>query len=429
MKVLILTAGSQGDIQPFVALAEGLRRDGDDAVVVAPPRFRSLVLSRGVEFVPLDSFDMNRVAEAMLDAHGPHRFLRLASSMGQLANGTLAGVRSAATDIDLVVHHPLIPLGQHLAESLAVPAVAATTIPAYVPTRRFPSPQWAATIRLPGPINMLSYYATRWVIAAPCRREIDHWRTHEAGLARRRGRHDPLKDVFGQAVPVLHAFSRHILPPPDDWPDTAQVTGYWFLPTPDTWQPPDKLARFLAAGPPPVYIGLGSTSLGEPGPLVASVEQAVTRLGIRALVSRGYRGLTGLGHSERMLQIGNVPHDWLFPRVRAVVHHGGVGTGAAALAAGRPQIICPAGVDQPFWGHRMHELGVAPTALPLRSLNAAGLEQALRQVIENPAMTERSAALARDINAEDGVKTAISALHHARSNGSGPWPGAHSAFP
>lgn len=420
MKALILTAGSQGDVQPFVALAERLRQGGDDAVVVAPPRFRSMVVSRGVAFVPLDSFDMTRVATAMLDVHGPRRFLRLASSMGRLANGTLAGVRSAATDIDLVVHHPLIPLGQHLAESLAVPAVAATTVPAYVPTKRFPSPQWATTARFPGPINLLSYHATRWVIAAPCRRETDRWRTHEAGLARRRGRHDPLKDVSGQAVPVLHAFSRHVLPPPDDWPDTARVTGYWFLPTPDTWEPPDKLARFLAAGPPPVYIGLGSTSLGEPGPLVAAVERAVTRLGIRAVVSRGYRGLTGLGSSERALQIGNVPHDWLFRRVRAVVHHGGVGTAAAAVAAGRPQIICPVGVDQPFWGRRMHELGVAPAALPLRSLTARGLEQALRQVIEEPGMTERSAALGHHINAEDGIKTAIFALHQVRSNGRVP---------
>ena len=416
MKALILTAGSQGDIQPFVALAARLRQDGDDAVVVAPPRFRSMAASRGVAFVPLDAFDMTQVAEAMLDVHGPRRFLRLASSMGRLANGTLAGVRSAATDIDLVVHHPLIPLGQHLAESLAVPAVAATPIPAYVPTTRFPSPQWATTARLPGRINLLSYHATRWAIAAPCRRETDRWRAHEAGLPRRRGRHDPLKDVSGRSVPALHAFSRHVLPPPDDWPDTAQVTGYWFLHTPNSWEPPDKLARFLTAGPPPVYFGFGSTSFGQPRPLVTAVEQAVTRLGIRALVSRGYGGLTGLEPSQRVLQIGNVPHDWLFPRVLAVVHHGGAGTAAAAVAAGRPQLICPAGVDQPFWGLRMHELGVAPAPLPLRSLTAAGLERALRQIIEAPGMTERSADLGHHINAEDGTKTAISALHQVLTN-------------
>ncbi|MFG2525313.1 glycosyltransferase [Streptomyces sp. NPDC048527] len=417
MKALILTAGSQGDIQPFVALAARLRQAGDEAVLVAPPRFRSIAASRGVAFVPLESFDMTLVAKAMLDVHGPRRFLRLASSMGRLANGTLAGVRSAATGIDIVVHHPLIPLGQHLAESLAVPAVAATPIPAYVPTARFPSPQWAVMTRLPGPINLLSYHATRWAIAAPCRRETDRWRTHQAGLPRRGGRHDPLKDSTGTAIPVLHAFSRHVLPPPHDWPDTAQVTGYWFLPTPRTWEPPHKLARFLTAGPPPVYFGLGSTSLGEPGPLVAAVQQVVTRLGIRALVSRGYRGLAGLEPSQRVLQIGNVPHDWLFPRVRAVVHHGGAGTAGAAAAAGRPQLICPAGVDQPFWGHRMHELGVAPAPLPLRSLTAKGLEHALRQIIEDPGMTERSADLAHAINAEDGIKTAISALHQVLKEG------------
>lgn len=411
MRTLILTAGSQGDIQPYVALAERLRQGGDDAVVVAPPRFRSMAVSRGVEFVPLDSFDMTRVAEAMLDVHGPRRFLRLASSMGRLANRTLKGVRAAATGIDLVVHHPLIPLGQHLAESLAVPAVAAATIPAYVPTKRFPSPQWATTARLPGPLNLLSYHATRWVIAAPCRRETDRWRTREAGLASRRGRHDPLKDAFGRPVLVLHAYSQHVLPPPDDWPDTARVTGYWFLPTPETWEPPDKLARFLASGPPPVYIGFGSTSFGEPGPVAAAVERAVTNLGVRAIVSRGYRGVCGLAPSEQMLQIGNVPHDWLFQRVSTVVHHGGAGTTAAALATGRPQVICPAGVDQPFWGSRMHQLGVAPAPLPLRSLTAKRLEHALCQAVQEPAMAERSEALGRSINAEDGIKTAISILH------------------
>jgi sterol 3beta-glucosyltransferase len=250
------------------------------------------------------------------------------------------------------------------------------------------------------------------------RRGIDRWRA-EAGLPRRPGRHDPLRSpgidngtgrATSTATPVLHAFSEHVLPRPVDWPSTARVSGYWFLDTPPEWTPPRKLAAFLDAGAPPVYIGFGSMPIDDPGALSALVRETVERVSTRAVIASGYQGLRGLTSSEQVLAIRHAPHDWLFPRMSAVVHHGGAGTTGAAVAAGRPQVICPVGTDQPFWAARMRELGVSAEAPPLHAMTGPALERALRAVLDDRAMQLRAAELGRLVASEDGPGRAVAVL-------------------
>ena len=137
-------------------------------------------------------------------------------------------------------------------------------------------------------------------------------------------------------MPVLHAYSAHVVPRPADWPASAQVTGYWLLPSAPGWTPPRRLAEFLEAGEPVVYLGFGSMPGPDPEGLSAALRTAAGRHGFRAVVASPSPALRRLLPAGRFLVIRQAPHDWLFPRVRAVVHHGGAGTtGAAATAAGR----------------------------------------------------------------------------------------------
>ncbi|MFD0652644.1 glycosyltransferase [Streptomyces malaysiensis] len=149
-----------------------------------------------------------------------------------------------------------------------------------------------------------------------------------------------------------------MVPRPADWPSQVEVVGYWWPARPRDWQPPAELTDFLQAGPPPVFIGFGSMAPGQGERLGELVTAAVARAGVRAVVQAGWAGLTASG--DDILTVGDLPHDWLFPRTAAVVHHAGAGTTAAGLRAGVPAVAVPAMADQPFWAARLHRLGVAP---------------------------------------------------------------------
>lgn len=411
MRVLLFTVGSEGDVRPFVALAGRLRAEGHDPVLAAPALYQGVATAAGVAFEPLD-LDMSEVGGAVAGRHGLRHLLAFARAMGERAGRTLPAAAAAATaggPADLVVHHPVVPIGQHLAELLGVPAVVAALAPALVPTRQFPSPAWPGASRLPAPLNRPSYRAARYLTGAWCRRDIDAWRQTALGLGRRPGRHDPLGD---RSVTVLHAFSPQVVTRPADWPGTAHITGYWLTGHEPAWSPPRRLAGFLDAGDPPVYLGFGSMPVDSPAALAGAVTMTARQTGARFIVHSHNRELTRRlgGHGGEILTVRHVPHAWLFPRTAAVVHHGGAGTTGAAVLAGRPQVIWPFGVDQHFWASRMASLGVAVPARPVRALTGTRLAGAVAQAIGDRSVAERARDLGARVRAEDGLGEAVAHL-------------------
>jgi sterol 3beta-glucosyltransferase len=415
MRALLLTVGSQGDVQPFVALASRLRAAGHEPVLAAPALFGSLAAGHDLPFVPLD-LDLPQLGAALAGRHGLRHLLAFCRFAGRSAPALLPGATAAARlGADLVVHHPALPLGQHLAEFLGVPAVAASPQPALVPTRQFASAAWPC--RIPGGLNRPSYAAARWLAGAWSRPAIDRWRRDVLALPPRRGRHDPLLSPGGLPVPVLHAFSAHVVPRPADWPATAAVIGYWLLRSAPGWSPPRRLAEFVEAGQPVVYLGFGSMPDLDPGRLAAAVMTAADQTGVRAVVASPSPALRRLLPAGRFLVIRQAPHDWLFPRVQAIVHHGGAGTTGAAVTAGRPQVIWPFGVDQHFWARRMARLGVAPPALPVRALTGRTLAAALDRALGDQRLADEAAGLGRLVRAEDGLGAAVAHLERAVPTG------------
>jgi sterol 3beta-glucosyltransferase len=408
MKALLLTVGSQGDVQPFVALAVRLRAGGHEAVLAAPAVFSGLAGAYDVPFVPLE-LDMSQVGDAVAGRYGLRHVMRFCQAMGRRAAAVLPALEAAADGgADVVVHHPVLPLGQHVAEGLDVPAVVGQAMPALVPTREFPSTIWPC--RVPRLLNRPSYRAAGRLTGTWCRRDIDRWRRDVLDLPRRGRRHDPLASAGGTPVTVLHAFSEHVVPRPADWPDTAHVTGYWLLPAPPGWSPPRRLAAFLADGGPVIYVGFGSMPSLDAARLAASITTAAGQHDVRVVVASLDPALRRLLPASRFLVIRNAPHDWLFPQMDAIVHHGGAGTTAAALYAGKPQVIWPFGVDQPFWARRMASLGVAPPAQPVHELTGPALTAALDRALGDQDLARRAAELAALLRAEDGVGEAVSRL-------------------
>ena len=306
------------------------------------------------------------------------------------------------------MHNGQIIAAPHIAEKLGVPAVLALTVPMYVPTREFPWPGQALPSGLPGPLNRATFLGMKGP-AAMFQRTVDRWREQSLGLPRRRGRHDPMRRPDGGRTTVLNAVSRHVVAPPADWPSTVATTGYWFLPAPASALP-RGLAAFLEAGAPPVFIGFGSMAGPNPAATTKTVLAAVAKAGVRAILATGWGGLSTADLPDDVIVVDHVPHDLVLPHVAAVVHHGGAGTTAAAAAAGRGQVICPFVADQPFWGRRMHALGVAPPPIGQHRLTTERLAAAITCAVSDPEIRGNAEVLGTRIRAEHGVAAAATHL-------------------
>ncbi|KAB8191906.1 glycosyltransferase [Nonomuraea phyllanthi] len=419
MKVLILTHGTRGDVQPYAALALALKRAGHDAVLAAPAAMAGLATPHGIAFAPVHDGPNTLVDDPGLrqaietnyrGLRGKKIALRvmrrtkplMAAVFGDMADVVVDGAGQGA---DLVVHAPGVP-GRHLAERLGVPAVLATLQPVWVPTAAFRNPM--LPLPLPRALNRASYLPVRLMLRS-FGGIVDDLR-ERLELPRRRGRHDILRRPDGGPATVLQGFSPHLLPGEPDYPAWVHTTGFWFLPAPPGWTPPAKLAAFLADGPAPVYVGFGSMAGTDPARVGRVVAQAVRLSGVRAVLASGWGGMRVENLPEGVFPLEQAPHDWLFPRMAAIVHHGGSGTTGAALAAGRPQVICPFVADQPFWAARAHAAGIAVPPQPQRRLTPDALAAAIRLAATDPRPAATAADLGSRVRAEDGTGRAVAIL-------------------
>jgi UDP:flavonoid glycosyltransferase YjiC (YdhE family) len=209
---------------------------------------------------------------------------------------------------------------------------------------------------------------------------------------------------------TVMGFSRHVVPPAPDWPRDAALTGYWFLNDEAGWAPSEKLSAFLKGGPAPVYIGFGSMSNGDPLKTLELIVSAVKRSGQRAVIAAGWSDLPTENSPPEVCVVKSAPHHWLFPQVAAVVHHGGAGTTAAGLRAGKPTLIIPHMADQPYWGRRVYELGVGVGPVPRHKLTVETLAAGLDRLARDTRMRDYAATLGEKIRAERGVEAAVAAI-------------------
>jgi len=222
-------------------------------------------------------------------------------------------------------------------------------------------------------------------------------------------------------IPYTYCWSPALIPKPKDWGPHIDISGFFFLNLADEYQPPPDLVAFLAAGPPPIYIGFGSIVVKDPAGLTRLIFDAVKSLGVRALVSeyghcssklrcRGWGGLGAGTVPNHIFMLGNCPHDWLFKQVSAVVHHGGAGTTAIGLKLGRPTVIVPFFGDQAFWGRMVCAAGAGPEPIPFKILTAEKLAHAI-QIAIAPEATAAAAKMAERMGQEDGAVAAAKSFH------------------
>lgn len=408
MKALILTFGTKGDIEPYIALGRALKDAGHDATIGTAWSYEDDVRALGVDFIPSNSLMLEVMQDALGSMAGPADLQRAAKAMTRgvrvSLDDQLRAVRS--TKPDIIVYHPKCLGAPHLAEHLGIPAVLSLPLPFYTPTSSYPVPFIPRDL---GPrLNRWSYGLNR--AESLMYGGITNDFRHKLGLSSLTRWADPLLRPDGGPLDILYPYSRHVVPVPADYPATAHVTGYWFTGRGASWEPPQELKDFLAAGEAPMYIGFGSMGFGQGAEQRGeAITWALRSTGIRAIVATGWGGVA-TESSDDVLVIDSAPHDWLFPRVSAVVHHGGAGTTGIGLASGRPSLVCPFLGDQSFWANRVHELGAGPAPLPRAKITARALAERFTDLVETDSYRSGSALLAQRISTESGTEQAVEIL-------------------
>ncbi|MGW6843190.1 glycosyltransferase [Streptomyces sp. NPDC054958] len=391
MRILIAAAGSRGDVAPYTGLGAELCRAGYDVTLATTDTFAPLVRDAGLEFrsLPADTRVRGGVTgkrELMCTA---------AAFITELGQG-FADVMDGGTDL-LLLSTTTAPLGWHLTEATGTPSLGVYLQPTAA-TGDFPP-----VVTGSRSLGRLANRATgRFAL-----RMAD--RVYEQAVAKLRRRlqlppasPSEMRRRQGQANwPVLHGFSTALVPRPSDWRSGLEVVGNWWPHHQALEQLPTDLEDFLRAGPRPVLIGFGNMAAGDGERLSEIAVQALRRAGLRGILQAGTAGLAADGND--VLTIGDVPHAVLFPRLAAVVHHGGAGTSAAALRAGVPAVTVPVTADQPFWAGRLAAIGAATDPIPFRSLTAERLAASLHQVVRQQTHSRAAAKAAQHLMTENGA--------------------------
>ncbi|MFI9380006.1 glycosyltransferase [Kutzneria sp. NPDC052558] len=391
MRILLLTAGSRGDVEPFLALGRRAVRDGHTVRIGVTREFVATAEKADLDAAALDANYAELVAEQGVSPLAAMRSFR--STIMPMMTALLRSTTAVATAFrpDVLVYHPKLLAAPLAAAALDVPAVLAEIVPVVTPTREFPA-AGVTTANL-GPFNRITFRATEAanrMFAKPLR----ELRSELALPAR-----GPIPGPARALVPVSPALLRR----PADWPETTVITGQWH--EPDTTEPDAETAEFLAGGN-VIYAGFGSMAVGDARERANAVVAAARAVGHRVLLVTGWGGLASPDDPTDVLVRKSVPHHGVLPRCVAAVHHGGAGTVHAVVRAGLPSVVVPFLADQPFWAGLLHRQGLAAEPLPVRRLTADRLARRLATL-----PTPAAAAIAAErLATEDGCDLALTTI-------------------
>jgi len=418
MKLTLIALGSRGDVQPIVALGRGLLDAGYAVRLVTMVGFESMVREQGLEFFPVAGDAQALTSELILEGvkgkglsllHMVRGFMRTFGAITQSYH--MAFAAEALRDSDAILSQlPGGFYGYDLAEHLRVPYIALSVIPQEI-TGSYPLSLLPMQFSLGSWYNRLTYDLGQQLAWHPFRKAINAFRD-ELGLPPASFWWGNMRRMKRERVPVIQGFSEHVIPTQPEWGDHVHTTGYWTLDE-SSWEPSAALVKFLEAGEPPVFIGFGSMPVPDPTVTTRLILKALRRAGKRGILGAGWAKIGAVELPETVFALDYAPYAWLFPRVAAVIHHGGSGTTGFALRSGVPSMVIPFTADQPFWGRRTHELGVGPVPIPFVKLSVENLARAIVSMVENAGMQRKAVDLRDAMAAEKGIARAVEIIQHS----------------
>jgi sterol 3beta-glucosyltransferase len=410
--ITIVTAGTQGDIQPMLALAVGLQQAGFEVRFCAHSHFQPFVERYSVPFF---SIWTNSPVQVQRDEHGRKRKSRVATLLhvlrrpNEFSPSELNRLSEACQSTDAVILAPLAGTVYHVVEQLRLPCCVAWLHPQF-PTRFVPSLVGLPMLPLGPAYNWFTHIFMQAIFWLPTRSWTNRWRTGTLGLEPV-SLLGPLHRMRKQRIPMLFGFSSELIPRPRDWPEWMHVTGFWFLEPASESALPEGLANFIDEGPAPISIGFGSVVDPDADTLLQNILEALDATGQRAVLVSGWNRYTN-SLPKNVFQVSSVPYEWFFPRMSAAMHAGGAGTVAEALRAGIPSICIPFAGEQKYYAKRLADMGVAPAPIHRRDITVPGLIQAITAATTNAAMRKKAQDFGCRIRRENGVAEAVRLLKH-----------------
>lgn len=438
LNIVIMVIGSRGDVQPFLKIGRVLKEDYGHRVRIAThPTFREYVQrDSGLEFFSVGG-DPSELMAFMVKNPGMIPTMETVragdigkrrAAMAEMFDGFWRACINVTDDekdsqnlkmmgaknpfvADAIIANPPSFAHVHCAEALGIPLHLMFTFP-YTPTQAFPHP--LASIKKsnvdPGYTNFISYPMVEMMIWQGLGDLVNAFRVKTLNL-------DPVSTLWAPGatyrlhVPFTYLWSPGLVPKPPDWGDHIDVSGFVYLDLASNFEPPADLEAFLAAGEAPIYIGFGSIVVDDADRFTQVIFDAVEKAGVRALVSRGWGGFGNQNVPNNVFMLDNTPHDWLFPRVKAAVIHGGAGTTAIALKCALPTMIVPFFGDQHFWGKMVGEAKVGPSPIPYKYLTVDNFADGIKYLLTDEARVAVQ-EIARGIELEgDGARNAVNAFH------------------
>lgn len=401
MRIQLIAVGSTGDVRPMCVLGKELARRGHDVCLAAFEALRPMVEEAGLSFYLLPG-DANRyIGSIIKPGANPLTYLsRFESSLSDVADGLFTAMYEASAQADAVVTGFFGATMYAIADKLQIPlfqsnyCLTDATGMACLPVMKQPP--------LGAWFNRATYHLAYQMIGMLEKRYAVPW-CQARGIVPRTMDKGPCYQAAGHTVPVLYAFSEAVVPRPIEWTgENFHITGFWEVPSVQH-QPSPALQAFLDGGDAPVYVGFGSMTSGDMAEALQAVLYALEHTGRRAVLSAGWGNLpeTSVPAHVHVLR-EYVPHHWLFGQVAAVVHHGGAGTTAAGLMAGKPSLVVPFGSDQYFWGDRVHALDCGPKPLLRKQLNPRRLTASMEALVGCPEYAANAQRVQASLLLENG---------------------------
>jgi vancomycin aglycone glucosyltransferase len=396
MRILLVSHGTRGDVQPIVALGVALKARGHLVQLVAPANFLTWVRGHGLD-MQSDGIDV----EALLRSSASG-LQSLSWQMRYLSDATpllFEPVARASEGCDLIVCAGIQFAAASVAQWRNVPYAHVVFCPCATPNSATPPPN-VHTQTLPRWINRLLWQAGGPLADLALRAPINRGRA-SLGL---KALDNPISQILNGRT--ILAADPDLGPLPHDAPKGAMTTDAWVLEEPGALDA--RVEAFLQQGPAPIYIGFGSMIAPRACELVVQAVAAARAIGRRAVIAGGWAALQAhIQEADDVITLDNVPHSLIFPRVAAAVHHGGAGTTTAAARAGVPQILLPHILDQYYWAHRVEVLGLGPPALPIERVTVERLRDRMSRCVNDPFIQERVDRLAPLVTARNGVTAAV----------------------
>ena len=403
MRISMVAIGSTGDVRPYVLLGKELKKRGHEVTIVCFDMTEKMVTEAGLNFAPLAGSVKDIFMAVMTPGTNGFTFLpkfknALLDDLPQFPHTLEEGCK----DAEAIICTFFGSVVYSIAEKHNIPCIQ-THYFLMDYNDMFPITT-APGLKMGKAWNKVSYKMGYALINTLEWHYLSDWRSEE-GMKSKKISMSPDYYINGHKIPVLYAISPLLVPRAPEWDEHIHMTGFWTDPEPCEYEPEPSLVRFLEEGEKPVYIGFGSMVSGDMGQTLDIVLKAVAASGVRAIIGRGWGGgaLDAALSNPNVYVADYIPHDWLFSRVSAVVHHGGAGTTAAGVLACKPTLVVPFGGDQPFWGQRIYDLGIGPKPIKRENLTVEKLADALIKLTHTPRFNVAVSEIGERMKYENGT--------------------------